>query len=405
MKINISIENKKKLKYLIFAFAVLLLVVVGSYIKKNLSSKNLLTSNADENKQKISDLSDMPSMFLVENGNGIIEKVQISTGKVEPANLLEQGNFNSFDGFPRLGDNNKKNVEQYDVLVDQGKYKALVTVATYESATATQTSNPTVLDTRDYLCDIDQKKCEQSNLFTQTYAGIDQALLKNRSLIWFRWDSDRKLLFGQLVSDNIGDTSLVYVCDTQEKICSKTKEFYSMQASNINTVLPTGAFSPTSDKFVLVNQYDKLNEETGKQWELLLYTSNNLLKPIKTYDLSGAINHDETTGYDRVYSVAWSQNEKQLAIATSSQIFMFDFKTGVLSNVYTDPVIEGNDLNLDSSALFLSSDGKYIAFIDATDMQDESTDESFNVLKRIDLEKNNEVIELLSDDGLSLKLQ
>jgi WD40 repeat protein len=153
----------------------------------------------------------------------------------------------------------------------------------------------------------------------------------------------------------------------------------------------------------MFNQHAKPSIEFGKQWDLLLYSSNDLSKPSKIYDISAAINQAEDAIYDGVRSVAWSKDEKLLALATNSRIFMFNFETGALSSVYADPATGESDPSLDSSALFLSSDGKYVAFIDSVDTTNEVGDEAYNVLKKIDLEKNNEVSELLGDYGLSLK--
>jgi len=200
-----------------------------------------------------------------------------------------------------------------------------------------------------------------------------------------------------------GDVSPVYVCDTQTKLCNKTEGFDSLNDAEVSAVVPADAFSPSLKSFVMINQHAKPNVEKGAQWELLLYASDDLSKPEKSYDISAAINQSEDAGYDGVRSVAWSKDEKQLALATNSRIFTFNFETGALAPVYTDPAVGEVDPSLDSSALFMSPDGKYVAFIDSVDTTNEVEDEAYNVLKRIDLENNNEVTEILGDYGLSLK--
>jgi hypothetical protein len=384
----------------VLAVLVIIYVIIKKHHKVETTKINVPEKTEQQTEQKTEQEAvptDFSDQVIVET-DSTVEKVQISTGKVEPANALEQENFNNFAGLPKLGDNKKEDTEQSNVLVALDKSKAIVTITIYNSAVAPNKSDGSqpILSTQDYVCDIAGKSCQQTDILSQDYQGINAGDKVN--LIWSNWDAAKNLLFGHLVRSEGTDTSPVYVCDIQNKTCNKTEQN--------NLVVPQGAFSPSLDKFVIVNQNDDPNVTTGKQWDLLLYTRDDLTKPMQSYDISAAINQDENFAYDSVYSVAWSQDEKSLAIATSRKIFMFDLATEALSLAYTDPATSDDDLNLDSSSLSLSSNGKYIVFVDSADNGDDKAtadDETVNTLKRIDLENNNEISEILSDKGLSLK--
>ncbi|MFA5962200.1 MAG: hypothetical protein WC848_05955 [Parcubacteria group bacterium] len=406
---KLKIENKIKFFTVIGAGIILIagLTTLAVQISRKHSSLKPASVNSEAGSVSIQDEVVIPDKKLLVVANDAVEKVDLLSGKVEATSLLEQSNFDSFEGFPVLGDNKNEDVEQGVTLLSPDERQALVTVTTYKSvALLPKDADQPVLSVSDYLCEIENKSCSPSTLLSEIYQGIDPELQKRgTSLSWFRWNSQRNLLFGHLTFGDLGDVSPVYACDTQIKICNKTEGFDSLKVGDVSAVVPAGAFSPSLKSFIMINQHAKPNVEIGKQWELLLYASDDLLKPEKTYDISAAINQDEDSGYDSVRSVAWSKDEKRLALATNNRIFIFNFETGVLAPIYTDPATGEDDPSLDSSALFISSDGKYVAFIDSVDTTNEIEDEAYNVLKKIDLENNNEVTEILGDYGLSLKSQ
>ncbi len=360
-----------------------------------------------------------PEYAVVETDT-TLERAFVSTGKIEPADMLEQENFNGFSGMPKLGinANKKENLEQGNVFVSRDRSKAVVTIIAYDAkdvSNKTDESQP-ILRLEHYICSIAEKSCQKTDILTQEYQGIEPKEKEN--LLWSTWDSTKNLLFGYLVL-NGSDVSPVYVCDTQNKTCSKTEKINSLASDSERRIVPQGSFSPSLDRFIAINQHDVPYMEKGKLWELNLYASNKLSEPLRTYDISAAIEKDEKFSYDSVYSIAWSKDEKSIFFATIRKIFKFNLETEELSLIYTDPFEEENDvsdsvdLNLDSSALFLSPDEKYLAFVDSSIDENEEEDAayeedpdeaSFNTLKKIDLKNNNEITEILSDRGLSLKL-
>jgi hypothetical protein len=370
---------------LILIIFVLIIAISSIFLMLKRDKKSANQNDENTTGDNISSESELSVGFensvFVQTEDGNIDKIDIVKGTVEKASALERYDFSGFSGLP---EDNIDNTKQSNMIVSKDKQKAIV---------------------NDLVCDIAQKKCETSNLLSQSYQGLDPNLQKeNGSLWWFKWDSVKNILYGYVASD------AVYVCDTQNKKCDK-----SVNDGASHIVIQEGTFSPSLEKFITINQHDKENIETGKSWELALYASSDLTKPLKTFDISVIISRDEIIAYDSVQSVAWSGDEKKLAIGTARRIFIFDFESGGLSLAYVAPTNEEGDFYWDSSGLFLSSDAKFIAFIDESDervnsslagvadAETELDSIAVNVLKKIDLENSNKVSELFRGPGLSFQ--
>ncbi len=410
-------------KIVLVSFLVIILIGCFLYIKKDknnnksavLEKKVVTESQTTQEKIPVY----FPEYVVVETET-TVERAYISTGKIEPADMLEQESFDGFSGMPKLGisANKKEILEQGEALVSRDRSRAVVAIITYEAKDVSNKADEIgpVLRLDHYLCSITEKNCQKTDILTQDYQGIEPKEKEN--LLWSTWDSAKNLLFGHLVLNGM-DSSPVYVCDTQNKTCNKTEKINSLANDSERRIVPQGSFSPSLDSFIVINQHDVPYMEKGKLWELNLYSSKNLSEPLRTYDISAAIETDENFSYDSVYSIVWSRDEKSIFFATIRKIFKFNLETEGLSLIYTDPFEEESDvsdsveLNLDSSALFLSPDEKYLAFVDSSidenEEEDATTEEdpdeaSFNTLKRVDLGNNNEVTEILTDRGLILKL-
>jgi len=412
--------SNKKLLLAVTLSLLILIGVVGALIYKqkkgDIKPTPAATQNPSGKTAQKTETGDASGAVLVST-NEAIEKINLATGEKMPASALEQEDFSGFSGLPKLGDVWRPDIEQAGVLVSNDKSEAIVTVTPYDSS---QTSNNNsdaqpVLSTDNYLCDIARKSCQRSDLLDQNYQGLDPLLQKNGdAFVWFKWDSAKKLLFGHILASDGPGASPVYACDIQNKACVKTEGYDSQKQGDARAVVPEGAVSPSLGKFVMVNQHDNPNVETGKQWDLLIYEGTDLSKPARSWDLSAIIDHDASVAYDSVWSVAWSSDEKKIAIGTTRRIFMFDVASGSLSLVYSAPADSDGDPYWDSSALFMSPDSKYIAFIDsspdqlddtdtATDQQ--TNDSSLNALNKIDLQDGNVVSEVLEEKGLGLKFE
>ena len=410
-------NQEKKYKLLMMGI-LLLLVLIIVVTKINKKPLNLSAITGKENQASPSE--SIEKNLLVQTDDAAVKKINIQTGEVESVSDLEKEDFSKFRGFPKLGEGNGQDTEQLSVLISANKSAAIVSVVVYDSRVAPKADDPQpILSTSDYLCEIEKKECQKTSLLTQEYQGLDSVLQNNvNSFSWSGFDSDKNILIANLTDVEVGDISPVYVCDVEKKSCEKTEGYDSKKEAEIKAVVPNGFLSPSLQQFVMINQHDQPNQVTGKKWELLLFSTATLSSPIRVYDLTPIIDQDENVAYDSVHSVDWSGDEKKLAIGTSRKIFMLDLNTSALSFAYIAPVNTEGDFYWDSSKLFLSTDAKFIAFVDEGDIIDNSPDNTeqsnensvdqsnvtyINVLKKIDLENGNKITELMRGPGLSLK--
>lgn len=406
------VNQKKTFKMVValVAFVVVIgLIFVGL---KNKKKDSAVIADPENTGQQSKKTQNFENKVLIEVNDGTVNSVDISTGKAFEASALENEDFSSFAGLPKFEENEIKNVGQ-SALFSRDKSQTILTFSKYDGL---ENQTKTLLSSEKYLCQIAEKKCQQTEILTQVYQGLEQSLQNgSSSFIWTDWDSDKKKIFGHMVSVDGSDVSPMYECDTEKKSCAYTVGYNSQEADNTIAMIPNGSLSPSLEKFVMVVQNDKPNEETGQKWELLLYGSDDISKP-QSFDISVAIDMSEDVAYDGVHSVAWNASEDKIAIGTTRRIFIFDVATGGLSLAYIAPADEDGDFYWDSSKLFLSPDASSVAFVDVKDILTESDDESddfdettedtditLNVLKRIDLKNANVVSELLQGEGLSLK--
>lgn len=379
-------ENRRTIAIIVVSVFVLLALIVLGFL---VSKKNKQASQA-ENQEKQQAFGNgktaIPGEVLVQI-NSEVKLVNIETSQTKEASALDQGNFSGFAGAPQVDD---KNLSGDVILVSLDKSKAIVEFGGQQ-----------------YLCDIQQKSCAQTDLLKVAYQGLETANQEGSMIWWTAWDSKSNMIFGNITNNSSGDVSPVYACDTVNKVCDKTSGYNQFKDKGDVANVPRGAFSPSLGKFVMVNQYDIKDQQTGAKWELLLYDSGNLSKPLRSYDISAAINHDETVSYDSVYAVAWSEDEKKLAITTNSRIYLLDIDSGNLSLLYMVETDEDADTYLDNSMLGFAADNKFVTFVEDEDNDSTESDQDdapiIGVLKKINLEKNNEVSEVIRGNDLSIK--
>ncbi len=321
--------------------------------------------------------------------NGQMKKISATGGNIENVSGGEDQSFSDFSGLPKIGENGNESVQQERTLFSQDRKNVLVQIVAYDLASTKKEdeSESVVLRKEEYRCDVAQKKCESSNLFSQGYQGIEDV----SQIWWSRWDAQKELLYGNVVGDDGQSVAPVYICDTKEKTCASTKK----EVSSAN--VPNGFVSPSLNKLVTINQNDKVNEETGNSWELALYSSADLLGPLRHYDLSSAITKNEDVVYDSVGALVWDSQEEKIFFCTIGKIFALDINDGKLTLIYAAPAdSEENSVYLDSSKIFLSADNKYVFFMESQELSiGEEESEMKDVLKKIDLERNNEVTEAM----------
>lgn len=396
---------KNSYKFILSSF--ILIIAIGStflVLKRDKKSTNNNNSNSELVRVFKEDKE------IVQTDDGEFKNINIVDGTIKMASALERHDFSDFSGLPKLGMNDTTDTVQSGVLMANDESKAIVTIGVNSILVDDLQKNTEITE---YLCDIKEKKCEISNILSQSYDGIDDNVQKeNESMQWLKWDSVKNNLYGFRTDNSAGSFS-IYVCDIQNKKCNKTDEINSSADGAGQVIVPSGIFSPSLEKIALAHQDKQINSEASKSWELLLFANNNLTTPLKTFDISIVIDQDENAEYNGVRSVAWSGDEKKLAIGTTRRIFILDIESGSISLAYVAPADEEGDFYWDESSLFLSSDAKLITFIDedneVSDLDDtaEAIDEldspSINVLKKIDLENSNEISELFRGPGLSLE--
>jgi WD40 repeat protein len=277
------------------------------------------------------------------------------------------------------------------ILLSADKTKTIVVFSTFD-----KTKEPSgfdgslpVVKADEFVCDIATKKCEATDSLEVAYKAVFGEVgewFKGGMLQWYQWDSKKNILFGHLNGEGVGAASPVYVFNLNTRILQQTLGFNSLNNQEKRAGVPSGAFSPSLNEFVMVYS-------TGNTWSLLLYRSDDLTTPQKKYDISSMID----AGAEEVRSVAWSADEKNIVLSTTDQIYTFSLESGKSVLRYTDPAHSLYD------PVQLSRSEKYIVFVNylkATFYFE--ANQRITVLRTVDLQNNNKISELLVEDGLGL---
>lgn len=394
----------KKNKILLYSalvaifFGVIIFIFNRNNTKNNENNKDTF-SNILKKEKKIIERNS----FLVEDDFGVTKKINIDSNEIADPNEVEKEDFSSFENFPKLNIEENSNFQKIGTIFSEDRKKVIASIAVYEKKEdSIEFDNMLYVD--DYLCDINDKICEKTDILNNKYEGMDFDLKKDRaSFIWNGFNYAEKLIFGYFIDNEVGGVAPFYVCNIEKNICNKTDGYDFFKENSIKAIVPNGSISPSAEKFAVISQNDESNVKTGEKWELFVFDISNINSPTK-YDISIAIDKDDAVAYDSVNSVSWNGKEDTIAIGTARKIFLVDLNSGGLSLAYFTP-IKDEDFYWNSSSLFFSSDGKYISFIDEdydNVADDDSEDVSFvNILKKIDLENSNKITQILKGPGLS----
>lgn len=334
--------------------------------------------------------SKLADVALITKDNGDFE-INLATKELKPYSD-PNGAFLSLAGLPKESGTVVNSV----AIASQDKTQALVVSVTLDKAADENSENsPNILKADEFICKTASKSCEKSEILAAAYkaAGKTGKWFDDQSIEWVGFDSAKNVVFGY-VSGEDGRIYSAYSYDVIGKSIAET--------SGKTAGVPVGAFSPSLGKFVAV---DYLSDK----WDLLLYDSGNLKAPLKKIDISKMIDLEDEE--NSVGSIAWSGDEKNIVLATDNQISMLNLDSGAITPEYTDMVDEAVNEDeevggIDSSAIVLSSSGRYVAFVDY-DRGDLPYDEnkSYTVLKVIDIVIGGEPKELLREEGISLSVQ
>jgi hypothetical protein len=341
---------------------------------------NIISSTTADSTQ----LDNLNEDVFIKRGDGAnnkVEKINIITKKIIPTNEVENQNLSAFTGLPKETKNNKTSIENSVRIVSQDKSKIIVF-----SVTSDETAKPSVFDgslpelkKEEYLCGASTKKCIKSDIIT----------LAEKKIIgyvgWVRWDSEKNLLYGHLSGEGVGNAAPIYIYNIKNKNLIETSGYNSLDEKQKRAEVPSGAFSPSLKQFVMI-------DNTTKEAKLLLYKTEDISKPFRAYDIKEIIKNN--AGAERINSVAWNGDEKQLAIGCDKKIYLMNLESGALSLLFTDTTNGQVGLYWDRNALAFTPSGRFIAFVD---YQDNNV-----TLKSIDLKNNNTITEILSGKNITL---
>lgn len=370
-------RNKKILGALaigiLFLLGIIFLAAIKGYVfnKNNPNDKIKLESSDDE--------------ILIQVGD-IYQKINLYSGNIFQPNTIERNDISHFKGLPNKSD--KEFYENFSVIYSEDKDKIIV--ASFVGSGENKNKQ------KEFNCVVSKNICEESNIIFKEYMIGDISIMSG-AVWWLGWNSKDSTIIGITTNDvNIGT---LYVCNVENGICDKNYE------NGLN--YPNGSINKSLDKIVAIRQNDIANEKIGDKWELFIYDLNNLKEPLKSYDISKAINKDGDLIYDGVNSIAWREfGAEEILIGTTRGIFKFNLSDGDLKNIFTDVSNGEDDLYWNSDNLKFSDSGRYAVFTDIVEIKAETdTDEENgeNVLKTIDLTENNRITELLQAEELSIK--
>lgn len=316
------------------------------------------------------------SDVIVKTGD-IYQKISIPGGEVKQVSPLERGDYVGFEGLPGKS--------------DAAFYKNIFVIKSEDENMIVLKSSS---DQQEFKCQIAEKKCERSDIFSQNYK-VNNLDLDLNSVFWLSWNSGDGLVYG--VESNDVNLGVLNVCDTKSRECKILRDFN----------FPSGVINKEVNKVVAIKQNDIANERTGEKWELFVYALKDLQNPIKSYDISKMITREEDLLYDGVNSVVWSNTGDDLFLGTTRGIFNLSLKNGEIKEIFRDISESEDDIYWNSDSLKISKDGNYLIFIDTIEVLEEDegeTEESGwdNILKLIDL-SDNKVSELIQAKDLSLE--
>lgn len=369
MLVNNAVIYDRKLFLRIIPVLFLVTLLIAVLVYKNLNPKN--------------------EGVVVRVGDNY-QKIIIPSGDIAEVSSIEKESINDLSGLPDKKD--KEFYKNYTVLHSDNKDKILVTSFLGQGENAGKQ--------KEFICDLSKKECSQENFFFKSYKSGNRDIM-SQSVWWLGWNSKDNKAIG-LTTNEVNNGTL-FVCDKENQICNENPK------DKLN--FPQGAINNSFTKVVAIRQNDIINEKTGDKWELLLYDLDNLVKPMKTYDISSAIDRNEDIFYDGVNSIAWSKNNKTILIGTMRNIFKLNLNNGKLDKIFTDISNGDDDFYWNSDKINFSPSERYVIFIDSfekkssAEKQDEDADldTKEGILKAIDLKDDNKVIELFQAKDLVLK--
>lgn len=372
-------------------------------VKSKLAETNQEQNNNQKNSQiTVADSVSKNDAVLINRRSGIYE-INLTTKELKlydnPLMRLVD-----FSGLPKEIKNNRVSVTNGIRIMSQNKKKAIVV-----SITRDETKEPSgfdgslpILKASEFICDAESKKCSSTDYLISAFKAVGKSgtWYGYSSIWWYNWDSVKNILYGHLDGEGVGKASPVYIYNINSNVLEKTSGYDSFDKSERRAEVPSGSFSPSLSKFVLVDE-NRSDNNMSNDWDLLLYNSNDLSRPFKKIDISSM--NEKSNRQSRIASVAWSVDEKILVLETNKRIYALDLDSGQIDLRYVDAAMDYSGLWLDFNVVDLSQSGRYIVFVDYDTRDTPYGENRMNsVLKAIDTKDNNRVIEVFRETGITL---
>ncbi len=318
--------------------------------------------------------------------------------------------FSQFKDYPKETRGKSTSIYAYPELISQDRTKAIVIARTIDETAVPNgfDGSMPVLKGEEFICDTATKACARSNILNSAHRAVGEKSNWYYYSIyaWNAWDSQKHLLYGHLQGEGIGNASPFFIYNTQTRVLEQTFGYNARNDHEKRAEVPGGALSPSLSKFIMIDEHVTSGTSSSTKWNILLYDTANLASPFKVFDIPELSKLNQMNeGYDRISSVAWSKDEKHIALGTQRRLYMLDLETGVLTLRFVDNNKYDSGSYWDFNTLKLSQSGRYLVFVD---YQKRTTPLEANkmetVLVALDL-KDNKIIELLRESSISLHLR
>ena len=250
-----------------------------------------------------------------------------------------------------------------------------------------------------YRCSVNQKTCHQVETIPLTnQVNTSERYYTGAVGFWMEWNNKTGQLFGYPHGEG-GPTTPVSIYDTRS---SKT---YNIIESDGKINLWFARIDSSFERVFAVTSESGSRDVVGKVYE----RDGESFKLVKTINLS-SINsspiRSDTNESDYLRTAQWVANQPIVMIRTSRKIYSYNTVSGELIQTVDasqalniQKQIQGKGYEITKEVNF-SPSGRYIYFVK---YESPGTPNEMATLKVIDLQNNNKVIDIASDNYLSIR--
>lgn len=333
--------------------------------------------------------------ILIRGDDGV-KYINLSDGSTSYAVSELSRNYSAYSGLPAPYQNDKESLDLDNQVISEDGSRFIVTYVTHDRTASPNEFDGSlpILKSDEYTCIVADKLCSTSNLLSSA-----QKATGNEAAVFVKWDSAKNMLYGHYSGEGIGSSAPIFKYDIGQRTISKTlgfDPFTETQDSRWQGV-NAGAFGPGLKQAVIIEKKD--------------YSLDALIIDLSTLTDTKRIRLEKlpfSNKYDNVNSVAWSPDQKSLAIGLDQKIVLMNLATEKVITLYEDSVQSASGLYWDRNAIVYSPDGRYICFVDYQNSEnmdgswhyDNSKDSS--ILKAVDLNDDYKVSDVIKGKYLSL---